>query len=245
MFWQIATADHIGGRFEQQDRVATWQTPTADRALVVLADGMGGHQGGALAAQAVINCAQTLWQNQCQHANVDNPCQLLKDFCQSAHEAVRQAGEAHDLEPHSTCVVLYIQADKAWLSHIGDSRFYWFHQGRYQRRSKDDSVVQMLFDMGRITEEEMATHPDQGCLLKGLGGYDAPHAYCEHIPLDTDDSFVLCSDGLWEHISNDEMHIALTEDALDTSAKQLVEQAAQRGGERGDNVAVALIRAYQ
>ena len=242
MFWQIASADHIGGRAEQQDRVAIWQTQAADRSLVVLADGMGGHQGGALAAQAVIDCAADLWQRDCANSAVDSPCELLKGFCEDAHEAVRQAGEKHSLEPHSTCVVLYIQDNKAWLSHLGDSRFYWFQDGRYQRRSKDDSIVQMLLDMGRIKEEEMASHPDQGCLLKGLGGYDPVSVHCDHILLDNKDSFVLCSDGLWEQISSDEMLAALSETDLNASTQNLVNLAVERGGERGDNVTAALIR---
>lgn len=242
MFWQTAIADHMGGRLEQQDRVSVWQSAAGERCLVVLADGMGGHQGGAIAAQAVMDCAANLWTQHCS-SDVALPAVLLKNFCVDAHEAVKKAGEVHDLEPHSTCVVLYIQAGKAWLTHLGDSRFYWFHQGRYQRRSKDHSIVQMLLDMGRIKEEEMATHPDQGCLLKGLGGYESAQAPCEHIPLAIEDSFLLCSDGLWEQISVEEMAAALTQENLSQSAEDLVKLAAERGGERGDNIAVALIRA--
>ena len=241
MFWQAASADHIGGRSEQQDRVGIWHNALHNRYLLVVADGMGGHKGGALAAQAVIDTAEQAWQSHQHNDQIESPCAFLSNLCIKAHKQIQITGERLGLEPHSTCVMLYIQDQQAYYTHLGDSRLYQFRDNQCLQRSHDHSIVQMLLDMGRISEEEMGSHPDQGCLLKGLGGNEDPDLSCEVLDLCEGDSFLLCSDGLWEQIQVEEMASTLSAADLLQSAEDLVELAVNRAGQTSDNVTVALL----
>lgn len=240
MRWQTAAADHVGGRAEQQDRTALFETPDNETHLLVVADGMGGHQGGALAAQTVVHTAELLWMQYGNGIEIKQPANFLYALLTQAHQAINQVGEANGLNPHSTCIALFLRGNKAWWSHAGDSRLYHFRAGEMFQRTRDHSLVQVWVDMGRITEEEMATHEDQGCLLKGLGGDEALELECFEEELKAGDAFLLCSDGLWEQLRPDEMYAYFSTTALDKAAANMVETAVKRGGITGDNVAVAL-----
>ncbi len=243
MQWIAAQAAHIGGRREQQDRCAVLAQPQQHRLFAVLADGMGGHSGGALAAQAVIDSAQQLWSGH----PIDNPAQFLQNFCQQAHQAIQQVGAQHQLDPHSTCTALYLEEQQAHFTHLGDSRVYHIRKGVVEQRTRDHSLVQVLVDLGRISEADMATHQDQSCLLKGLGGQEAlAEIECRHTKAQIGDLLMLCSDGFWERIQAEEVWQqvaslpAYTQEQLQKLTQQLVEQAAQRGGSSGDNVSLIL-----
>lgn len=245
MSWYTAKAEHIGGRTEQQDRVEFFSSSDNETHLLALADGMGGHQGGALAAQAVMDAAHNTW-NYFQNKKPLEPYRLLQQICFDAHSGIRTINQNQQIYPHSTCVLLYVQDGRAWWTHLGDSRLYHFRNGRFFERTRDHSVVQMLFEMGKIREDEMATHRDQGRLLKGLSGEEAPEIECSDIETLPDDLFLLCSDGLWEQFDADELCDNLHEiasvdqDTLREKVKHIVDTAAQRGGRFSDNISLAV-----
>jgi len=243
MQWITAQADHIGGRTEQQDRCIVLSHPQHPPLFAVLADGMGGHSGGSLAAQAVIDTAQQCWSDYA----LETPCVLLEDFCHQAHQAIQQVGAEHQIEPHSTCVALYLDQQNAYFTHLGDSRVYHMHKGSVKQRTRDHSLVQLLVDLGRISETEMATHQDQGCLLKGLGGHEPlTDIECLNTQAEIGDLLILCSDGFWEHMQVEEVwqHVitlpAYNQKQLQQLAQQLVQQVAQRAGANGDNISLIL-----
>jgi serine/threonine protein phosphatase PrpC len=239
MKWQTASAEAIGGREEQQDRAACYAAPDGSAALVAVADGMGGHRGGALAAQSVVDAAGSVWRDP---SGRGTPRDLLAGLCSAAHEAINAAGKAKGIQPHSTGVFLLVGPDRADWAHVGDSRLYRFANGRLVERTRDHSVVQLLVEMGEVEEGEMATHPTQNRLLRSLGGQETPEPDFGGAELGPDDSFLLCSDGLWETVTVEEMAAALSADDLDRAARMLVALAAERGGPMGDNVTVALAR---
>ncbi len=240
MIWQTAVADAIGGRGEQQDRVAAWRSADGATGLVVAADGMGGHLGGALAAQAVVDTAAAAWAD--AGGTVADPRAFVLDLCGRAHAAVTEAGRAHGIMPHSTAVFLVLTGDTAHWCHVGDSRLYRFRHGAMLERTRDHSLVQLMVDLGEVREADMATHPDQNKLFKSLGGVDPPEPGTGTARVEPDDGFLLCSDGLWEQISVEEMGAALAAADLDRQAAGLAALAEARGGALGDNVAVALAR---
>ena len=240
MRWQLATAGHIGGRMEQQDRTALFNATDRDDHLLIVADGMGGHQGGALAAQTVVDTAQMLWAQYKEGREITRPANFLYRLLTQSHQAINQVGAANDLTPHSTCVALFLRENKAWWTHLGDSRLYHFRKDEMLQRTRDHSLVQILVDMGRIDEDEMGTHPDQGCLLKGLGGDETLDLECTQEDLQDDDAFLLCSDGLWERIKPDEMYAHFSTMPPTQAATTMVDIAVERGGAKGDNVSIAL-----
>jgi len=240
MIWESAVADAIGGRSEQQDRVAAFRTADGSVCLALVADGMGGHEGGALAAQAVVDAAAEAWAE--TGGSIPDPRAFVLEVCRDAHTAINREGRARAMMPHSTGVFLLLDAAAAHWCHIGDSRLYRFRGGTVVERTRDHSLVQLLVDLGEVRESEMATHPDQNKLFKSLGGPDDPEPGTGSAAAGRDDAFLLCSDGLWEQISTGEMADALAADDLGRAAAELVDLAALRGGALGDNAAVALVR---
>lgn len=240
MIWRTAKADDIGGRGDQQDRVEIFEAADGGQAMLVLADGMGGHAGGELAAQAVVDVVRESWRR-----HLDEPGQpegLLGAIVAGAHQRINQVGEKHGLAPRSTIVVLYLAGGQARWAHVGDSRLYLFRGGAAHARTHDHSVVQMLVDMGKVEEDEMGDHPDQNRLTQSLGGDQEPKADFGASEVAAGDGFVLCSDGLWENASEDEMAATAKAGSLAEAARELAKLAAQRGGKEGDNVAIAIAR---
>jgi len=219
----IATAHalHIGGRDEQQDAATVLQS--GNEVLLVLADGMGGHAGGQLASSAVVATAERLWQ-----ANVDrsDPGAFLVRVFEEAHAEINRLGEERGISPRSTGVLVHLRDGKATWTHIGDSRLYRFSSDELLGRTHDHSVVQMLRDMGKITEEEMGNHPDQNRLTHSLGGETDPEPEIETADVKPGDAFVLCSDGLWEMITPAEM--------AEAAAGNLKERAGEKEGASAD-----------
>lgn len=240
MGWETTKADHIGSREEQQDRVEVFGSKGRDCCLLVVADGLGGHEGGAMAAQAVVDAARGLWQSAI--LPLADPDGFLRELCRAAHGRINDRHAEPGSEARSTCVLFYAGPGRAhWLS-VGDSRLYRFRDGTLIERTRDHSVVQMLVDMGKITEAEMADHPDQNRLLQSLGGDDDPDPVVGVADVDAQDSFLLCSDGFWETVEPQEMADGLRAPSLASATRDLVTRAVRRGGPTGDNVAVAVAR---
>ena len=193
-FETVCHAD-IGARNEQQDRAGIFEKE--DACLIAVADGMGGHSGGALAAETVVETARSLFEE----ADVDaDAAGLLASIILQAHERIVELGAERQLDPHSTCVLLYLTAAGAHWAHAGDSRLYRLADGRIAERTLDHSKVEQLRLEGRITEEEMATHPNQNWVLQALGGWDPPEISTGSAPPGADDAFLLATDGLWENV---------------------------------------------
>ena len=233
---EVATCSDIGGRGEQQDRVAAFESVGAR--LLVLADGMGGHEGGALAAHAVVEVARELFQWPLTEA----PQKLLALICGGAHRRINAIGTRLGIAPHSTCVLLHLGMDTATWAHVGDSRLYRFHAGRCVGRTIDHSVVELMRLQDRITESEMKTHPDQNRLYKAVGGAEPPEVEMESGTLSPDDGFVLASDGLWEHVEDHELEELLEAPDLEAGLSGLVAVARCRGGKSCDNISAAAVR---
>lgn len=240
MIWQTAKADDIGGRGDQQDRVEIFEAPDANQAMLVLADGMGGHAGGELAAQAAVDAVRERWRRHL--AEPVEPEEFLGAIVAAAHARINEVGKEHELSPRSTIVVLHLARGTARWAHVGDSRLYLFRGDAAHARTRDHSVVQMLVDMGKLEKDEMGDHPDQNRLTQSLGGDQEPKADFGESEMLADDIFVLCSDGLWENASEDEMARTARAGSLAHATSELAKLAAERGGKDGDNVTIAIAR---
>ena len=242
---QTALATAIGGRSEQQDRAAGWCSAGGRHGLWVVADGMGGHAGGALAAQTVVEVAARHWLPTA--AEWVQPDTLLEDLCLAAHEEINRRGAAAGLAPHSTLVVLYLQPESAWWVHVGDSRLYRFRDGVLLYRTRDHSVAQAWIDQawvdpGGSAEKDGRISPSRHVLTTAVGGTMPPRMAHGHALRDRRDGWVLCTDGLWEGVREDDLAEALRAPDLQRAAEGLVQQAVERNGPNGDNVTVLLLR---
>ncbi|MCL2525083.1 MAG: protein phosphatase 2C domain-containing protein [Betaproteobacteria bacterium] len=235
-------AQHQGDRTEQQDRVAILPHPRRPGiVLVVVADGMGGHTGGALAAEQVIHSAR----NNLEHfaPSEESPRLLLQNSMLEAHTMIKASRFINEKDPHSTGVLMLLQPGKAAWGHCGDSRFYHFRDHRLVHRSVDHSYVEHLLATGHITPEQALTHPNRNVLLTSLGGRDDPQFdFAEAADLVAGDAFLLCSDGLWAYFSDAELADLIAENSARRACELLIAAARQRADGDGDNLSLAIVK---
>lgn len=241
--WEWAQEAHIGGRDEQQDRSLVLASATGECCFAVLADGMGGHEGGSQAAQAVIETAERWWYG--NTLDTQQPDEWLKNVCLDAHAAVHALRDTPNLDPYTTVVAVYLTPEQAWWIHVGDSRLYQFAQDELVTRTRDHSYLEVLVDQGLLAEDAMAQHPRQNVLLSALGDSDPLQLVHGHATVAHPAGFVLCSDGLWETVSVPEMSAALAQPNLQSATQDLVSVAVERGGTHGDNVSAILVRSIR
>jgi serine/threonine protein phosphatase PrpC len=235
-------AQHQGDRKEQQDRVAI--LPHSRRkgvALAVVADGMGGHTGGALAAEQVIHTAKT---NLAHFLGADeSPQHMLENSMAEAHTMIKASRFMNEMDPHSTAVMLLLQPGRVTWGHCGDSRLYHFRGKQLVRRTVDHSYVEHLMASGKISAEQALTHPNRNVLLASLGGQDEPKVALDEVTeLTAGDSFVLCSDGLWAYFDDRELGTLVAENTARQACEILIDKARQRANGGGDNLSLAIIK---
>ena len=141
--------------------------------ILAVADGMGGHARGDLAAQTAVNSLGHSFLS--QHDTVTNPEQFLKTALEIAHLETVEAGRANTppVEPRTTCVVCLVQGNQAWWAHVGDSRLYLLRDGKLLTRTRDHTPVEELLQRGQIDEDALRTHPMRNGVSRCLGGSPA------------------------------------------------------------------------
>jgi len=239
---EACVAKHTGDRTEQQDRAAVFAHPTRKGTMMaVLADGMGGHSGGAMAAEQVILKARQNFEAFAPAS--ESAPDLLRGIVDEAHIVIKLTRFTSEQDPHSTAVVFMMQPDRADWAHCGDSRFYHFRRGALVSRSVDHSHVEELVRKGRLDAEGALRHPNRNVLLSCLGSEREPRVDVGHVsPLVGGDAFLLCSDGLWAYISEEEMGQILAAQSPRDAASMLIEMARQRARGGGDNISLAIVK---
>jgi len=236
-------ATHVGDRQDQQDRVAIITSPRNPGALLaVVADGMGGRTGGRQAADQVISTAESLFRDM-SHKDASSR-DLLLHLAAEAHTIIRLTAISAEKEPHSTLCALVIQKQTAVWAHVGDSRLYFFRNGKLLHRTEDHTYAQQLREEGRIQDAELASVRYKNVLVSALGidSGKPKVAIAEEPDLAVGDTFLLASDGLWGHFSDHELGEVLGNLAPRQASERLVSLARERANGRGDNVSLAVVR---
>lgn len=233
---------HLGDRDEQQDRAGIFTSKRAAGCmLAVVADGMGGRTGGALAAEQVVTTARALFEE--FDPDKQNAAELLGDIVREAHTIIQLTAATADKEPHSTVVAMILQPSQANWAHVGDSRLYWFRGGRVEFRTSDHSYVEQLVRSGKIPREAANTHKMGHVLTSALGTQKPPVVdYGETRELNPGDSFLLCTDGLWHYFAESELSGAVSDNPVRKASEVLVENARHRSKGKGDNCTLAIVK---
>jgi serine/threonine protein phosphatase PrpC len=187
-FCRSVSRSHVGRvRKVNEDRVLD----RPDRALWAVADGMGGHRGGDIAAELAIAALRGL---------ADDPADItaaaILDALQRANAQIRERGIAAGGVIGSTVVVLHIADDAAHLFWAGDSRAYRAERGAWRQLTRDHSFVQELVDQGLIASGDAAHHPRAHVITRALGVDAEVELEYRAVPILGDEVFLLCSDGL-------------------------------------------------
>jgi serine/threonine protein phosphatase PrpC len=239
------TGQHLGDRTEQQDRVAIIPSKKLKgTALVIVADGAGGYKGGAAAAEQVIGTALNVFEN--FSPKTESPQDLLRQIALEAHTVIRLNRVLTEEEPRSTLVAMILQPDRVDWAWVGDSRLYHFNGATLKSRTKDHSYVQQQIDEGQWREQERNKHPNRNLLLQALGHSETPvPSFGATAPLAANDTFLLCSDGLWDYFSDVEIGKALASLPPRKAAEMLIGAARARAKGRGDNLSAAIVKLTQ
>jgi len=236
---EAATGTHIGDKPEQQDRLAV--ETRAGMLLAVVADGMGGLTGGALAAEQVVSTATRLFNAHTPAGETAGA--FLRAIAEEAHIAVKLARYTSEQEPHSTMVALLLHGDRADWAHSGDSRLYHFRGTALASRTVDHSYVEHLYREGKIAAAERDTHPQRNLLVSCLGARESPRLDLGAAgALQPGDAFLLCSDGLWAYFTETELGAVLAGLAPRQAAEKLVAVARSRSKGSGDNLSLVIVK---
>ena len=167
--FKVFKSKHKGGRDSQQDDYYSEYNETLDKLIMVVADGMGGHKGGQIASEITVKKTKQFFHDKSnEHLSAH---EFFKKLIPSIHESILKRGLKDNISPHTTIVIAIVQNGYIEYAHIGDSRLYIFtEKEQLAERTRDHSVPEMIFQMGEISEDDMATHPDQNKLTKSLGG---------------------------------------------------------------------------
>lgn len=239
---ETAQVSRLGNRSENQDRarIAT----SGKHTLLIVADGMGGHIGGDLAAETAVETVLNAFQ---ETDAVLEPTEFLRSSIVTAHRAVVALGEDldPDLRPRTTITVCLITAGMVRWAHVGDSRVYFIRDHKVLARTRDHSAVEILAQQGLLVESDLSMHPLRNFVDQCLGG-DAelptidisdPH------PLLAGDVVVLCTDGFWAALTDVQLARALGEQLeLQASLEDLAMEAELRTTPTSDNITAAAVR---
>lgn len=243
MKFSIYQSSRVGGRKYNQDRVA--YAYTSESLLLVLADGMGGHLQGEVAAQTAIHMYMQSF-SQVAKPRVAEPAAFLQDVMQFSHDTILKYAEDHKLpsNPGSTCVAALVQDNQIHWAHAGDSRLYLMRNGEMLPLTHDHSLVQQWADWGILAPEEIRTHPDRNKITNCLGGIPTmffPES-SPPLPVQQDDLLLLCSDGLWGPLDDAYMAERLKASPLPEAVDELLAAAVEIDGPGADNTTALAAR---
>ncbi|WP_139057257.1 PP2C family protein-serine/threonine phosphatase [Candidatus Ichthyocystis hellenicum] len=236
MIFSIFHEARVGGRTKNEDFCD--YTYTDESLLMVLADGMGGHLYGEIASHLVVSHMMARHREEAKPV-IDDPYLFLNEICATANGAVLECAVTQNLleTPRTTVVVGLIQGNRLYHAHMGDSRLYVLDRsGAVKRRTKDHTRLQYLLDRGEISQEEILFHPDRNRVYNCLG-LCLPIGPCiEELCLEDGDIVIICSDGLWNHVSEEEMWDHMSSVPIAAMGSKLMDLAECRGGVSRDNL---------
>lgn len=207
-------------------------------ALLVVADGMGGHAAGEVASQKTVEEVPARY-----FASDKAPDVALREAVEAANAAIFRAAQADSAlrGMGTTCTCLLVRDDLAWCAHVGDSRLYLVRGGAIYQMSEDHSAVGEMVKRGLLRPEEARGHPQGNVILRALGTQPRVEValWNEPFPLRAGDLWIGCSDGLSDLVEDAEILRAVTEQDAHAAGQSLIELAKSRGGH--DNISVALV----
>lgn len=240
---QYAIVSDKGLREHNEDSVG--YKVIGDRAVFVVADGLGGHDKGEVASAMAVDTFLRIFEDEY------NPNDYISKSMQTAQQEILTAQETVPANANmkTTVVCIVIDGDRYKYANVGDSRLYVVDRVadnvRVARLTKDHSVPQLLVETGEIDEREIRFHPDRNRLLRALGSEMRENFWneSEWQPLENAEGFLLCSDGLWEGVMDIEILNAFTKrNNAEETCEYIKEQVVRHLEDTMDNYSGIIIR---
>lgn len=242
---EAGTAQHLGNRPQQNDRAVLYTAPKAPGyVMAVLADGMG---SGNTAPEQVLHTSKQLFDDYRagESANLLRVQELLRAIAQETHEVLAMNPLGATGEPQSTLTALVLtpQGQAVWAC-VGESRLYRFSNTQCMERSSDAAYLEHLVNVEKLPLEAAKKHRSSKLLANVLGNrMKAPFVTTGvHEGLLPGDTFLLCSDGLWQYFTESELAAALARGTPRQAAEMLINKAIERAKGQGDNCSMAIIK---
>ena len=229
------TESKFPGERKNQDAVYAFADSNKDGrpyALLIVADGVGGQKGGSKASQITVETISSYLD--AHWPKVPDAEGKVEEFFQKvldraimqAHENILIQARHHENRMASTVTCAVVYGRIAIIANVGDSRTYLYHHNMLEQISEDHSLVQWLVAQGHITPEEARNHPYSNVLMQALGAHETPEVSLYTRSLAANNTLLLCSDGVWGTLSNEEM-VALLEnaDSLETAVSDIMTHA--------------------
>jgi serine/threonine protein phosphatase PrpC len=243
---EIAGLTDVGCQRENNEDSYLYWEPAGDvefqrkGRLAVVADGMGGHEGGLEASRLAVETVRAVYEQ----AADDNPQTALAESFAAAHARIQDFAERHPAfhGMGTTCTALVLRGRQLYFAHVGDSRLYLVRDTGILRLTRDHSYVGRLVESGIVRAEDAEKHPQRHILTAALGSgrevvVDGPE---QGLVLQEGDDLLLCTDGLWSVVPEDDLENVVRANAPAESCAELVKLARERGGP--DNITVQVLR---
>jgi len=243
---EVASLTDVGCQRENNEDSFLYWEPAGDDdfqrkgRLAVIADGMGGYEGGQEASRLAVETVRQVYDNVVR----DDPQAALREAFTTAHERIQGYAEQHPglHGMGTTCTALVIRGRQLFFAHVGDSRLYLVRDASISRLTRDHSYVGRLVESGIVRAEDAEKHPQRHILTGALGaGTELAIESGEYgMALQDSDDLLLCTDGLWGVVSEEELESVVTGNAPAACCAALVNLARKRGGP--DNITVQVLR---
>ncbi|MES2532676.1 MAG: Stp1/IreP family PP2C-type Ser/Thr phosphatase [Pseudomonadota bacterium] len=245
--WDFAALTDAGRvRGNNEDAIAF----DAELGIALLADGMGGYNGGEVASDMAITLLRASFARWAAHAGLPAPARAVRRALQAgvdeANSAILKVGMGSQLlyGMGTTLVLAAFGVRSVVVGHIGDSRCYRLRNGRLEQLTHDHSLLQEQLDAGLVTQEQAARSNQRNLVTRALGVEHTVDVELHEHAAQPGDLYLLCSDGLTEMVSDVELFTLLMRDIdLPSLATLLVANANENGGR--DNISVVLARAVE
>lgn len=245
--WQIAGLTDVGLRRDHnEDNLLMTEGLLADDTpygLYVVADGLGGHQGGEIASQLSVDTIQEKFLQRPPRSATTAFGDWLKDVALAANHAVlsQQEDKNTSQKMGSTLVMALVIRHQAHIANVGDSRAYHLHQEGIRQISTDHSLVERLVQIGQLTREEARKHKNRNVIYNTIGDKSDPEISLYHIVIEPGDRLLLCSDGLNDMLTDDQIwEISRSNPDPAEACKVMIETANTAGG--NDNITTIIIQ---
>jgi serine/threonine protein phosphatase PrpC len=243
---ELANLTDVGNERSQNEDNYCYAEPESDEEmqnrgrLVVVADGMGGQEGGQIASTLAVDSVRDVFLT----GPSGDPTAALETAYQTAHSAIQDYVRAHPelAGMGTTCTAAILKDGYVTYGHVGDTRLYLLRDGVIVQLTRDQSYVQQMVESGVISAEQARTHPSRNILTSALGSDSAVEVDFAKapIPILGNDTLLLCTDGLHGYASDEELLDVASKNPPREACRKLVDLAKDRGG--SDNITIQIVR---